>query len=187
MGDAHVKKAALVGHSMGVPTICRVYKQAPERVTALVSIDGTLRKPKMSAEQAQQFVANFHDPNYREKTRQFMGALFPVPGTEAVRDRVIGEMLETPQYVMIGAMRGMFDTDQPDWDPKHVTVPVLVINAPNQMWTDEYKEYVRLLSPNTEYRAIDGVGHWLMLEKPTEFNNVLLELLRKYSLVQSKD
>ena len=104
MRDAHVNKATLVGHSMGSPVLCRVYKQAPERVAALVAIDGTLRRPKMTPDQADQFVAGFRAPDYREKTRQFMGTMFPVPGTEAVRDRVVSEILETPQYVMLGAM-----------------------------------------------------------------------------------
>src|ERR1019366_4169661 len=34
MNDAHVDKAVLIGHSMGGPVICSVYKQAPEKVTA---------------------------------------------------------------------------------------------------------------------------------------------------------
>ena len=183
MRDAHVDKATLVGHSMGVPVICRVYKQAPEKVVALVAVDGTLRRPKMTPEQAAQFVARFRDPDYREKTRQFMATMFPAPGTEAVRDRVISELLETPQYVMLGAMDGMFNPDQPDWDPQHITVPIVLINAPNPMWNDEYKEYARGLSAQSEYRSIDGVGHWLMLEKPTEFNAILVETLAKSDLI----
>jgi pimeloyl-ACP methyl ester carboxylesterase len=183
MRDAHVDKATLVGHSMGVPVICRVYKQAPGRVAALVAVDGTLRKPQMTAEQADQFVARFRAPDYREKTRQFMGTMFPVPGTEAVRDRVISEMLETPQYVMLGAMEGMFKAGQPDWDPQHLNVPLIVINAPNPMWNDQYKDYVRGLSGQVEYRSVEGVGHWLMLEKPAEFNAALMEALAKYNLI----
>jgi pimeloyl-ACP methyl ester carboxylesterase len=183
MRDAHVDKATLVGHSMGVPVICRVYKQAPERVAALVAVDGTLRKIKTTAEQADQFTARFRDPDYREKTRQFMGTMFPVPGTEAVRDRVVSEMLETPQYVMLGAMEGMFSADQPDWDPQHLSVPLIVITAPNQMWNDQYKEYARGLSAQVEYRSFEGVGHWLMLEKPAEFNTTLVDTLAKYDLI----
>jgi pimeloyl-ACP methyl ester carboxylesterase len=183
MKDAHVSKATLVGHSMGTPAICRVYKQAPEKVTGLVAVDGTLRRPKMTPEQAERFVAGFRAPDYRENVRQFMGALFPTPGTEAVRDRVISEMLETPQYVMVGAMDGMFGADQPDWDPGHVSVPVMVINAPNRMWTDEYKEYVKGLSAKTDYQAIEGVGHWLMLEKPAAFNAALVGMLGKFELM----
>jgi len=183
MRDAHVDKATLVGHSMGTPVMCRVYKQAPEKVAALVAIDGILRRPKMPAEQAAQFVAAFRAPEYRENTRKGMGALFPVPGTEALRDQVVSELLATPQYVMVGAMEGMFGEDQPDWDVKKAEVPVMVINAPNRMWTDEYKDYVRSLSAKTDYGMIDGVGHWLMLEKPAEFNTTLLGMLRKFALI----
>jgi pimeloyl-ACP methyl ester carboxylesterase len=183
MNDAHVDKATLVGHSMGTPVICRVYHQAPERVAALVAIDGTLRRPKMTPEQAEQFIGRFRAADYREQTREFLGTMFKAPGTEGVRDRVISEILETPQYVMLGAMEGMFGPDQPDWDPGHVNVPVLVINAPNPMWTDEYKEYVRSLSSQTDYRMIDGVGHWCMLEKPAEFNTDLIDGLRKFDLI----
>src|SRR5438094_4856492 len=69
MRDAQVDKATLVGHSMGTPVICRVYKQAPAKVAALVAIDGILRRPKMPAEQAYKFVAAFCAPEYRENTR----------------------------------------------------------------------------------------------------------------------
>jgi pimeloyl-ACP methyl ester carboxylesterase len=184
MRDAHVDKATLIGHSMGAPVICRVYKQAPERVAALVAVDGTLRQPKMTPEQAERVIARFRAPDYRENTRQFLGTMFPAPGTEALRDRVVSELLETPQYVMLGAIEGMFGAGQPDWDIQHANVPVLVVNAPNPMWSDEYKEYVRSLSPQTDYRAIDGVGHWLMLEKPAEFNGALTDMLRKFDLIE---
>jgi pimeloyl-ACP methyl ester carboxylesterase len=184
MRDAHVDRATLMGHSMGVPIICRVYAQAPDRVAALVAVDGTMRRPVMSPDQAEQFIARFRAPDYRENTRQFLATMFPVPGTEAVRDRVVSEILETPQYVMLGAMEGMFSADQPDWDIRHTEVPVLALSAPNPMWTDEYKEYVRSLSPQSDYRAIDGVGHWLMLEKPAEFNAALTDMLRKFNLIE---
>jgi pimeloyl-ACP methyl ester carboxylesterase len=84
---------------------------------------------------------------------------------------------------MVGAMEGMFGADQPDWALQKVSLPVLVINAPNPMWNDDYKEYVHSLSAQTEYRTIDGTGHWLMLEKPAEFNAALTEMLRKFNLI----
>ena len=183
MRDADVDKATLVGHSMGAPVICRVYKQAPEKVAALVAVDGVLRRPAMTPEQAERFKAPFKTPEYRTHTTNFISAMFPIPGTEALRDRVLGEMLATPQYVMVGAMEGMFGADQPDWDLKTVDVPVLVINARNPMWTTDYEAYVRSLSSRTDYRVIEGTGHWLMLEKPDEFNRVLIDMLREFDLI----
>ena len=138
----------------------------------------------MKPEQAEQFTAPFRAPEYREHTTRFIGAMFPNPGTEALRDRVLAEILATPQYVMSGAMDGMFSADQPDWDLKQVTVPVLVLNTSNPMWTDAYKDYVRSLSAQTDYRVVEGAGHWLMLEKPAEFNAALTDMLRKFKLIK---
>jgi pimeloyl-ACP methyl ester carboxylesterase len=183
MRDAHADKAVLVGHSMGVPVICRVYKQAPEKVAALVSIDGWLKRPAMSPADVDKFIAPLRGPDYREHTTKFIGAMFPTPGTESLRERTLSEMLKTPQYVMVSAMEGMFRADQPDWDLKKVNVPVLVINTKNPMWTPEYQTYVHSLSTRVDYRQMDGVGHWLMLEEPVQFNVMLTDMLRKQDLI----
>lgn len=186
MRDAHVDKATFVGHSMGTPVICRVYQQAPEKVVALVSVDGLMRRPKNPPEQIATFLASFRTPEYREHTRQFFGAMFPVPGTEALRDQVLSEMLATPQYVMLGAMEGMFGPDQPDWALKKVNVPLAVINANSPMWDADYENYVRSLSPQTDYQTMPGAGHWLMLEKPAEFNAALTDFLLKFDLIAKR-
>jgi pimeloyl-ACP methyl ester carboxylesterase len=182
MQDAHVKKATLVGHSMGVAVVCTVYKRAPGKVTGLVTVDNFLKRPKMSPTQADGFIAQFRGPDYREKTRAFLTPMFPGPDP-AVRDRVIEEMLRTPQHVIVGAAEGMFGPGQPDWDPGRLTVPLLVLNAPNERWTADYQAQLRSFSANVEYRTIPGTGHWLMLEKPAEFNAALVEMLRKHGLV----
>jgi pimeloyl-ACP methyl ester carboxylesterase len=184
MRDAHVDKATLIGHSMGTPVICRVYAQAPEKVAAIVSVDGLLRRPKISAEQRQQFVAPFRTPGYRDATIQFIGAMFPNPGTEGLRERVLSEMLQTPQHVMRSSMEHMFSADEPAWDlPPGVKIPVLVLNARSPMWTPEYADYARSLSPKTDYRVIEGAGHFIAQEKPAEFNAALTEMLRNFDLI----
>ena len=183
MRDAGVNKATLIGHSMGAAVICAAYKKAPEKVAGLVSVDGALRRPQMSPQQAEQFIAPFRTAEYREHTRRFIGTMFPVPGTEALREQVIAEMLATPQHVMLGSMEGMFSPGHPDWDVKMAAVPVLVINAKNPMWTADYEAYARALSTRTDYRMMDGVGHWLMLEKPSEFNATLESMLSRFDLI----
>jgi pimeloyl-ACP methyl ester carboxylesterase len=183
MCDAGVDKATLIGHSMGGPVIYRVYEQAPEKVAALVVVDGFLRRPRVTPDQAEAFIARFRTPEYREHTRQFFGAMFPAPGTEALRDRILSELLTTPQRVMHRAMEGMFGPGQPDWDLKAANVPVLVINAKGAMWDADDEKYIRSLSPRTDYRVMDGVGHWLMLERPVEFNAILSDMLRKFNLI----
>lgn len=183
LNDARVDRAVLVGHSMGAAVICRVYARAPDKVAALVAVDGPLRRPTLTAEQIERFVAPYRTPEYREQVTRFIHSMFPRPGTEALRDEVCTEMLRTPQHVMRSAMENMFDPAQPDWDLKHVEVPVAVLNAPNPQWTADYEAYVRSLSPRTAYRTIEGAGHFLMLEKPAEFNAALLGVLRQFELI----
>jgi pimeloyl-ACP methyl ester carboxylesterase len=184
MRDARVEKAALIGHSMGVAVICRAYARAPEMITGLVAVDGLLRRPSgMTSEQVEKFIGPYRGPGYREHTTNFIHSMFKNPGTEALRDRVLADVLATPQHVMSSAMEGMFGEGQTDWDLKKVNVPLLIINAPNPRWTPEYEAYAKALSSKSEYRTVENVGHVLTLEKPAEFNAVLIECLQKYDLI----
>lgn len=182
MRDAEVEKATLVGHSMGTPVICEVCATAPEKVAGLVAVDGTLRKG-MGGAGAEEFMAPFNGPDYRQAVTNVVKSMFPAPGTDEVRKDVTAEMLQTPQYVLYSSLRGMFGPEAPDWNLRHVSVPVVCINTDNPMWGDDYRNYVRGLSPLTDYRTITGAGHWLMLEKPDEFNLALTDALRKYGLI----
>lgn len=181
--DAHVDKAIFIAHSMGAAALCRVCHQAPEKIAALVSVDGLLRRPPGTPAEARALVGPFGSPQYLDHAKGFISTFFPHPGTEALRERVMSEMLATPQHVMLGAMLGMFGPDQPDWILQKVNAPVLVINAPGPLWHNGYENYVRSLSPQSDYVLMDGASHFLMLEKPAEFNATLTSMLRKHDLL----
>jgi pimeloyl-ACP methyl ester carboxylesterase len=84
---------------------------------------------------------------------------------------------------MAGAMEGMFGPGQPDWSLKKADVPILVINAKGLMADTDGGNCIHSLSPQTDYRVMEGVGHWLMLERPVEFNALLTDMLRKFHLI----
>jgi len=183
MREARADKAALVGHSMGVPVICRVHAQAPDKVAALVAVDGLLRRPQLKPEDVERFTAPFERPDYRAHVTNFIYSMFTDSATYPLRDQVLREVIVTPHHVMASAMNNMFNAVQPAWDPKNVTVPVLVLNAPNPRWTSEYESYARALSPATDYRVIEGTGHCLMLEAPAKFNEALVSILKSHKLI----
>ncbi len=181
--DAHVDRAVFIGHSMGAAALCRVHHHAPEKFAALVSVDGLLCRPPGTPAEARALVGPFGSPQYLDHAREFIGTFFPVPGTDGLRDRVMSEMLATPQHVMLGAMLGMLGPDQPDWILQKVDAPVIAINARSPWWNDGYENYVRSLSPQSDYVMMEGVGHFPMLEKPAEFNAALTAKLRKFDLI----
>jgi len=184
MRDAHVKQAVLVGHSLGTAVICRVYAQSPTMVAALVVVDGFLRRRKMPPEEAEKYVSRYRAADYRDQMARFVHAVFASKDTEAMRERVLSDMLQTPQYVSVSAMEEpMVATDQPDWALQKVDVPLLVIRARSPMWEAEDEKYVATLSSHTDYRVMDGAGHFLMLEKPEAFNAILANLLREFELI----
>jgi len=183
MHAAKVEQAALIGHSMGGAVICRVYHQAPEKVTALVSVDGLLCRLSGTPAEGRALVGPFATPQYREHAAGFIRSLFPFPGAEALCERVTVEMLKTPQHVMLGGMLAMVSPDQPDWRLPRVNAPVLVLNARSPWWSADYEKYARSLSSQTDYRVMEGASHFLMLEKPAEFNALLVERLQRFGLI----
>ena len=181
--DAKVDKATFIGHSMGGAVIARVHHHAPEKIAALVSVDGLLCRLSGTPEEGRALVGGFASPHYREHAAGFISTFFPIPGSDKLRDRVAAEMLATPQHVMLGGMLAMLSPDQPDWILQKVNAPVIVINIRSAWWSDAYENYVRSLTPQSDYVTVDGVGHFLMLEKPAEFNAILVQKLRKFDLI----
>lgn len=183
LGDAKADKAIFVGHSMGAGVISRIYHDAPEKVSALVCIDGLMYRPSGQDEQLAALLVPFGTPQYLDHAKQLIYTFFPTPGTETLRDKIMSEMLSTPQHVMAGGMHAMFGPRQFDWVLKNVSVPVAVINAPGFWWNNGYENYVRSLTPQSEYLIMEDVGHFPMLEKPAEFNAALASVLRKFGSI----
>jgi pimeloyl-ACP methyl ester carboxylesterase len=179
----HIREAILVGHSMGVAVICRVHAQAPDKVAALVAVDGFLRTTKHPREESEKFIAPYRGADYQEQVARSVNTMFRVSGTEALHEQVLSEMLNTPHYVILSMVENLNDPDQPVWDLQNVKVPLLVMNAKSPFYPPEYQAYARSLSTRTDYRTFEGVGHFMMLEKPAMFNAALDDMLREFNLL----
>jgi sigma-B regulation protein RsbQ len=179
MRDAGVDRGVLVGFSMGTPVMRQFYRLYPQKTLALVSVDGALKN--MYSGMLDPLIAQLRGPGYRDAAGKFIASMFPNPGTETLRDATVATAVATPQHVMVGSFEGMLDPSI--WKDDPISVPLLVVNSKSPYWTAEYEQYVRKLAPQVEFRMIEGPGHFLMLEKPDEFNAVLLEFLRKNQLL----
>ena len=114
-------------------------------------------------------------PNGRA-TRETMIRSFFVAGTApAVQTKVLNMMLGPPEATAVGAMNA---TREPAGQTTDIPmVPLLGIYAgPSHIAS---REAVLAHFPSAEYTAIPGTGHFLMLEKPEEFNRLLLAFLAK--------
>ena len=74
MRDAKVKRAVLVGHSMGTPIARQFYRKYPEKTLAIVIADGALG-PFADKATMDHMIAGFRGPNYRERHNQMFGMM----------------------------------------------------------------------------------------------------------------
>jgi pimeloyl-ACP methyl ester carboxylesterase len=128
-------------------------------------------------------VAPFRAANYREQVKQSVIAMFPVPGSERLRQKVFDQMMLTPQQVLASTLSNSVAAGQAAWEPKKIEVPLVVLNSKIGGWSQDYRAYVLSLSPKADYRTFDRVGHFLMLERPAQFNAALTELLSRHDLI----
>ena len=105
-----------------------------------------------------------------------------VPSTPAaLRKEIVAKMLAAPQHVALSALlNGVSSTA---WDGPPADVPTLAINKRSP--APEIKPAFRAAFRNLDYREMDGVGHFLMMEKPGEFNRIVIEWVDK--TVAAKD
>jgi len=176
MRDAGVAQAVLVGHSMGSPIVREFYRRHPDKTRALVSVDGSLRA-LFKPEDAERILAPYRGAGYTQQLEKF--ADFMIPADQpALRAEAKAIMTKTPPHVAISAFENMADPANFREDP--IRVPLLCVLATDSHWPADYEAFVRRLAPRSEYRVLgDGVGHFLMLQKPAEFNAILSGFLEE--------
>lgn len=177
--DAKVKAATLIGHSNGTPVIRQFYRKFPKKTRALVIVDGGLR-PFGDKAAMEKFVAKLREPNYEENAGKIIdGITSPIHDT-ALREKIKRTMLRTPQSVAASEFEATLDPDL--WRPDKINVPVLMVLAKQPAWSPEYEQFARGLVPDLDYQVWEGVSHFLMMEKPEQFNSTLVAFLEKHQL-----
>jgi pimeloyl-ACP methyl ester carboxylesterase len=169
--EAGTDKIVLVGHSMGAPVIRQYARLYPQHVAALVAVDGPL---DMS-----QFPSDFKPPSFAGpeglKVREGMiRGMFTPQTPPDVQKRVLSMMLKAPEATAAGAMMSITD---PSLRKKDVTpMPALAVWAGTNQQMPNLDEARKAL-PKFEQTKVEGTGHFLMMEKPEEFNRLLTEFV----------
>lgn len=171
--DAKVKRWVLVGHSMGTPVIRQYARLYPENTIALVLVDGVVAKPENASTYAT-LAGNFSGPNGHHAREQFIHQML-TPAAAGFEPEVLKVTMNTPDANASGAMLAM--ADPAIWKLDPIQLPVLGIYADHSRLASP--ELLKQIFPKIEYVQIPGTDHFLMLEKPAEFNRLLLAFLAK--------
>jgi len=177
--DAKVEHAVLVGHSMGTPIARQYYRLFPSKVAGIVIVDGSLT-PFFTKEQGDQMMAGFRS-DFKGTSSQFVNRMIQPIASDAIKTKISDTMLSAPEYVSVSAMEGMMDPQI--WTNDKVNVPVLAIMAESPWYSADTEKNFRAIAPDLEFHLWTGVTHFLMMEKPQEFNDAVRSFVLKKKLL----
>ncbi len=171
------KRVILIGHSMGGSVIVHAAKKLPKTVIGLIGID-TLHnvEDKFTSEQLEALVGPFLN-DFQKNADGFVRSMFQ-PGTDPdLVNWIAADMSAAPDFVAISAIReylGEFVSGEAAEIFKQVRLPVRMISA--DLWPIDYEANRRhMLSFNAV--IMPKTGHFLMMERPEEFNDILADTI----------
>ena len=170
-----LKRVILIGHSMGGPVILEAARLMPDRVIGLVGVD-TFRDfaQKFPEDQRKAFL----DPltaNFQGTTDRFVRSMFPDNADSALVAGIAADMASEPAEVGIGAMKSIINYD-PVPALKELKIPIRCINA--DKWPTDV-EGNKKLAYSFEVKFMPGRGHFVHLEDPATFNELLAETIQE--------
>jgi pimeloyl-ACP methyl ester carboxylesterase len=183
LNEAGVEKAALVGHSMGVPVVRQLWRLYPEKVAALVAVDGMIAPLAFPGgeQQTKAQIKALEGPGYKGVMLKFADMTFGSLSAE-LRQSMKAVIASTPQHVALGTAKAM--GDPAIWKDDPIKVPVQMILSSSSIWPADYEKQVRKIALELEFHRMKEAGHCLMLERPKEFNALLGGFLKRQNVLK---
>ena len=168
----------LVGHSMAGAFVLEASRRLPV-VSAVVVIDTLKDLDRMiTPEQAEQFLFQHYREDFEDAVRIILPQHLFVETTPIdVKNRLQAEFLKNEGSFAINAIAGLYQMDVPKI-AQAVSVPVRAINSD---YAPVNVESNRKYLADYDYKTLSGTGHYPMLEKPDEFNEVLAQTIEALS------
>ena len=159
----------LIGHSMGGPVALEAARLMPTRTRGVIAVDSLQdADAKNDPDQFNGFLAAY-EQDFAGTCLQFTSSMFLESADPELVERVTNDMCDHSPEISIALLREFFSYEL---GPAlaAVDVPVRYINAPMYPTNVEVN---RTYQPDFDGVIMDGVGHFLMMEKPVEFNHLL--------------
>ncbi len=168
-----LKKAVLVGHSMGGPVCVAAAGAMPGRVIEVIGVD-TMEDANqhVTPEQLKPYLDQLH-ANFRGFVTQFVHAMFPAGSDSAIVKRVADGMSSAPPEVAIPVFANVFSYDLKAGFAA-VKAPIREINSDSQPTNFEGN---RKFAKDFDAVILKGTGHFPQLVRPAEFNAALGKLV----------
>ncbi|MCX6169280.1 MAG: alpha/beta hydrolase [Ignavibacteriales bacterium] len=171
VNELGLKKVILIGHSMSGAVVIEAARILKNKVVGLVGADTFQNLGEtMTADQIEPFLKPFKE-NFSAHTKEFVKSMFPPSADPDLVKKVSDDMASAPPEVAISAMENMFK-DNAIEALKEINVPIIGINCDRYpVHEEENRKFVK----SYELKMMKGIGHFVMLEDPAQFNRLLSE------------
>ncbi|HVZ20086.1 MAG TPA: alpha/beta hydrolase [Vicinamibacterales bacterium] len=173
--EAKVDRVILAGHSMGGPVVYRYAQLYPSHVVALILVDSPLFRAADAKAFVDQTLPRVTGAGGMKGREAMIRGMFGPSATPELQQRILKMMLRAPEATARGAMMSM--ADPVVWEKRVVKVPALAIfsatYAGNSL--DVTKSYL----PDLQFLNVPGTGHFVMMEKPAEFNQQVITFVER--------
>ena len=186
IGEARLKRPALIGHSMGGTIGMEIAARHPDQVGKLMVVDmlpflGMLFGPPGTTSVSVTPTANAirdgllaNSPEVR--TKQIEANIASMVKTEALRAAPLRHALTSDQAVGARAMHELIVTDlRPELSNFKGPLTVLYVKTPNVPLTEAQFDAIYKMSyanaPQAVLKRVDGSYHFIMLDQPERFRD----------------
>lgn len=171
-------RVILLGHSMGGSVIAEAARLMPNRVIGLIGIDtlDNIEYP-LTSEALKKMTAPL-EKDFPVGSRQFIGQMILPQTDPQLREWILADVSAAPPGVALSAMNEMmaqYITGEAARVFEKIRIPVITVNG--DLWPINYEANRRHMF---SYRAIvlKGADHFLMMNRPEEFNCALEQAIK---------
>jgi len=166
-----VSQFILVGHSMGGAAAIAYAGTHPDRLAGLVLVGTPGKTPE---EQYKPILQSLESDSYQQVMDQYMKKILNNARPE-VDSLVSKDFKKIDKETSLQIIRENFEYNPLPGLEKYKG-PVLIISTDEE---EKQPNSLHHLVPNQPHRVIAGTSHWMMLDKPDEFNRILDEFLKQ--------
>jgi len=173
MEAAGSRRAVLIGHSMGGSVIAEAARLLPGKVVGLIGVD-TLENVEypLTSEAAENMIAPLRE-DFSAGVRKFVQSMLRPSTDPELAEWIAADMASASPRVALSAMKEMlvqYVTGAAAKVFEAVRLPVVVVNG--DLWPIDYEANRRHML-SFDAIVLKNSDHFLMLDRPEEFNRAL--------------
>jgi pimeloyl-ACP methyl ester carboxylesterase len=165
-----LRRFVLAGHSLGGSVAIEYAGRHPERVAGLLLVDPNGDQTRVPREQFDPFLATIREAPLTELDSYYRQLI--LGGDRDAGRWVLEDLQDTHEDAIPAALEGAM---------QHSPLPALACYpGPKLSVVSEMNDLpysLHRLVPDLPIRLMHGTGHWLMMDRPEDFNHLLEEFL----------